>query len=231
MELSVLLNYCTQIFAGFGITFKVFAVCLIFSIPLGVLVALGRISKNPVTSRLTELYIWVLRGTPLLLQLMVVFFVIPSLGRTVFGGMPVISGAIGLINSNRLTSAYIAFVLNYSAYFGEIFRSGIQSIERGQREAAKLLGFNSWQINMKIILPQVFKRTLPAIGNEVITLVKDTSLVYILGVNDILKLSRGIANRDATMEPFLIAGVMYLVMTYVVTKIMGAVEKRVYYDE
>ena len=193
-------NYFVQIGAGLEVTLKVFAVCIIFSIPLGIIVALCRISKNIVIRKIAETYIWVLRGTPLLLQIMFVFF-----------GLPVIGISLG---SNRLMSAYIPFVLNYAAYFGEIFRSGIQSIEKGQ-----------------IVLPQVFKRTLPSVGNEIITLVKDTSLVYIIGLNDVLKLSKGIANRDVTLLPFVVAGVMYLVMTFVITKVLEKVENKVIYEE
>ena len=210
-------NYFVHIGAGLEVTLKVFAVCIIFSIPLGIIVALCRLSKNIVIRKIAETYIWVLRGTPLLLQIMFVFF-----------GLPVIGISLG---SNRLMSAYIPFVLNYAAYFGEIFRSGIQSIEKGQREAASILGFTPFQINIKIVLPQVFKRTLPSVGNEIITLVKDTSLVYIIGLNDVLKLSKGIANRDVTLLPFVVAGVMYLVMTFVITKVLEKVENKVIYEE
>ncbi len=215
--MDVIFNYFAQIGAGLEVTLKVFAVCIIFSIPLGIIVALCRLSKNIIIRKIAEFYIWVLRGTPLLLQIMFIFF-----------GLPVMGISLG---NNRLMSAYIPFVLNYAAYFGEIFRSGIQSIEKGQREAASILGFTPFQINMKIVLPQVFKRTLPSVGNEIITLVKDTSLVYIIGVNDILKLSKGIANRDVTLLPFVVAAIMYLVMTFVITKILEKVEKKVIYEE
>ena len=215
--MDVIFNYFAQIGAGLEVTLKVFAVCIIFSIPLGIIVALCRLSKNIIIRKIAEFYIWVVRGTPLLLQIMFIFF-----------GLPVMGIRLG---NNRLMSAYIPFVLNYAAYFGEIFRSGIQSIEKGQREAASILGFTPFQINMKIVLPQVFKRTLPSVGNEIITLVKDTSLVYIIGVNDILKLSKGIANRDVTLLPFVVAAIMYLVMTFVITKILEKVEKKVIYEE
>ncbi len=215
--MDVIFNYFAQIGAGLEVTLKVFAVCIIFSIPLGIVIALCRLSKNIILRKIAEFYIWVLRGTPLLLQIMFIFF-----------GLPVMGISLG---DNRLMSAYVPFVLNYAAYFGEIFRSGIQSIEKGQREAAAILGFTPFQINTKIILPQVFKRTLPSVGNEIITLVKDTSLVYIIGVNDILKLSKGIANRDVTLLPFVVAAIMYLVMTFVITKILEKVEKKVIYEE
>jgi len=209
------MSYLIQILGGLKLTLLIFAVTLVVSFPLGVLVAKCRLSKNKLVSRIAELYIWVLRGTPLLLQLVFVFFGLPYLGVTL----------------DRLPAAFLAFILNYSAYFGEIFRSGIQSIERGQTEAASILGFNSRQISLKIILPQVIKRTLPAIGNEVITLVKDSSLVYVLGLSEILKVAKGISNRDATIMPFVTAAIIYLVLTYVITLIFRRIEKKVFYEE
>lgn len=200
---------------GLEVTLKVFFISLLLSLPLGVIIATIRLSKIKILKKLAELYIWVLRGTPLLLQIIFIFHGLPLVG----------------ITFDRLNAIYIAFVLNYAAYFGEIFRSGMQSIERGQREAASILGFSSWQIHKKIILPQVVKRTLPSIGNEVITLVKDTALVYIVGNGEILKYAKIAANRDVTLLPYLIVGIMFLVMTYVITKIFEAVEKRVNYEE
>ena len=209
------MSYIGQILEGLNLTLGVFFLSLLLSLPLGMLVAVLRLSKIKVVAKATSVYIWVLRGTPLLLQIMVVFFGLPTVG----------------INLGRFNSIIFAFVLNYAAYFGEIFRSGIQSIERGQREAASILGFTPFQINIKIILPQVVKRTLPSIGNEVISLIKDTSLVYAVGQSDILKFAKGIAVRDATLIPYVIAGCVYLVLTYVITKAFEAVERRVYYDE
>lgn len=165
-----------QILDGLGITFGTFAVTLVLSLPLGALISLGRVSKNKVVSGLLGIYTWVLRGTPLLLQMFLIFFGLPAIGIQLFGRM-------------RLPYVYLAFVLNYAAYFAEIFRSGIQSVERGQLEAARLLGYKGWQLNLKIVLPQVIKRTLPSIGNEIITLVKDTSLVYALGLAEIFKIA------------------------------------------
>ncbi len=208
-------NYILQISKGMGITFSVFIVALIFAIPLGAVVAMLRLSKITFIRKITEFYIWILRGTPLLLQIIVIFY-----------GLPLVHITFG-----RLESIYIAFILNYAAYFGEIFRSGIQSIERGQSEAASILGFTPFQIQTKIILPQVFKRTLPAVGNEIITLVKDTSLAYIVGANEILKLAKGIANRDSTLIPYMVAGIMYLALTYIITQLLNALEKRINYEE
>ena len=204
-----------QILDGLGMTLGVFALSLILSFPLGIVVAILRLSKVRVVRKITEIYIWILRGTPLLLQIMLVFFGLPTIG----------------IAFDQFDSILIAFVLNYAAYFGEIIRSGIQSIEKGQRESAEILGFSSWQINMKIILPQVIKRTLPSIGNEVITLVKDTSLVYAVGQNDILKYAKGVANSTGSLVPYVLAGVIYLVLTYVITKVFNEIEKKVNYEE
>lgn len=215
MGMDIIVNYFLQITKGLSITLSVFGMALVFSLPLGVLVAVLRLSKIAAIRKLTEFYIWVFRGTPLLLQILVFYFGLPSIGIV----MP------------RMTSIHMAFILNYAAYFGEIFRSGIQSIERGQKEAASILGFSRWQIQKKIILPQVIKRTLPAVGNEIITLVKDTSLVYILGLNDVLKLAKGISNRDVSLLPYFMAGVIFLSMTYLITKLMDNLEKRIDYKE
>jgi len=208
-------NYLIQISKGMGITLYIFLSVLLFSMPLGTVVALLRLSKIKAVRKLTELYIWVLRGTPLLLQIIVIYF-----------GLPVIG-----IKFGRLPSVFLAFILNYAAYFGEIFRSGMQSIERGQTEAASILGFTPIQIQTRIILPQVIKRTLPAVGNEIITLIKDTSLAYIVGISEILKLTKGIANRDATLLPYAIAAIMYLALTYIITKLLESMEKKVNYEE
>lgn len=215
MEIDIVVNYLVQIAKGLSITLNVFGVVLLFSVPLGVLVAVFRLSKATPVRKLTEFYIWVFRGTPLLLQILVFAF-----------GLPVVGIVIP-----RMASIHLAFILNYAAYFGEIFRSGIQSIERGQKEAASILGFSRWQIQKKIILPQVVKRTLPSVGNEIITLVKDTSLVYIVGLNDVLKFAKGISNRDASLLPYFIAGIIFLSMTYVITKLMDNLEKRIDYKE
>lgn len=207
-----------QILDGLGITFGTFAVTLVLSLPLGTLISLGRVSKNKVVSGILGIYTWVLRGTPLLLQMFLIFFGLPAIGIQLFGRM-------------RLPYVYLAFVLNYAAYFAEIFRSGIQSVERGQLEAAKLLGYKGWQLNLKIVLPQVVKRTLPSIGNEVITLVKDTSLVYALGLAEIFKIARSISTRDVTITPYIVVGIIYLIITAVITKLLNMAEKKVYYEE
>ena len=216
--MAYVIQILPQILDGLGITFGTFAVTLVFSLPLGALISLGRVSRNQVVRSVFGVYTWVLRGTPLLLQMFFIFFGLPAIGVQLFGRM-------------RLPYVYLAFVLNYAAYFAEIFRSGIQSVEKGQREAARLLGFSSWQMNVKIIWPQVLKKTLPSLGNEVISLVKDTSLVYALGLSEIFKIARSISTRDVTIAPSLVVGVIYLVITAVITQLLKMAEKKVYYEE
>jgi len=205
-----------QILDGLSITLGTFAITLILSVPLGVVIAMCRISKVKIVRNVSGIYTWVLRGTPLLLQIFLIFFGLPIIGVQLFG---------------RLQSVYFAFVLNYAAYFAEIFRSGIQSIEKGQKEAAALLGMTPLQINLKIVMPQVIKRTLPSIGNEVITLIKDTSLVYAVGLAEIFKIAKSISTRDVTIIPYLVVGVIYLALTAIITQCINAAEKKVYYEE
>jgi polar amino acid transport system permease protein len=200
---------------GVVTTLKVFAFTIVLSIPLGILVALGRLSKVRILRSITQFYIWVMRGTPLLLQLIFIFFGLPMVG----------------IIFSRLISVLIAFSLNYAAYYGEIFRGGIASIDRGQYEAAEMLGMGKKQTFIRVILPQVIKRTLPAVANEVITLVKDTSLVYILGMSELLRAAKIAANRDVTLVPLLVAGVFYLVLTAILTKAFQRLEDRYAYYE
>jgi len=202
-----------SMFQGLGTTLSIFFVTAILSLPLGLLLALARISKFKALSIFVGVYIWVLRGTPLLLQLFFVFY-----------GLPYIP-YVG-VTLDRMTAAYISFVLNYAAYFAEIFRAGIQSIDKGQYEASKALGLTYWQTMRRIILPQTIRRVLPPVSNEIITLVKDTALVYSIGVSELLKVARNAVYRDAVTYPFAIAAVFYLVMTYVLTKLFNWLEKR-----
>lgn len=201
---------------GLGITLEVFIITLAIALPLGLVLALARISKYKPLSFIVETYIWLMRGTPLMLQLLFVYYALPSVG----------------IKMTDMTAALLAFSLNYAAYFAEIFRSGIQSIERGQYEAAKCLGFSYIQTMRRIIIPQMIKRVLPPISNETITLVKDTSLIYVLAMNDLLRVARGIVQREFDMTPFIIAGIFYLGMTLILTAIFKNLEKKyAAYDE
>ena len=186
---------------GSGITLEIFCVTLALSLPLGLFVALGRLSHFRPLSRILEIYIWIMRGTPLMLQLLFVYFALPMVG----------------IMLPDIAAALLAFVLNYAAYFAEIFRSGIQAVPRGQFEAARVLGMSAPLTMRRIVLPQVLRITLPPVSNETINLVKDTSLVYILAMNDLLRVARTIVQREFDMTPFLIAGIFYLTMTAVLT--------------
>lgn len=186
---------------GSEITLEIFFVTLIIALPLGMLAALGRLSALKPLARLVEFYIWIMRGTPLMLQLLFVYFALPMVG----------------IRLPDIVAALLAFTLNYAAYFAEIFRAGIQSVPKGQYEAARTLGMSYPQTMRRIILPQVFRMVLPPVSNETINLVKDTSLVYILAMNDLLRVARTIVQREFDMTPFLIAAVFYLAMTFVLT--------------
>lgn len=198
---------------GLKVTLGVFLVTLVFSIPLAVGVALLRRSKNKAVSSITATYIYIMRGTPLLLQLMFIFFG--------FHFVPVIGYAF-----SRFQAIYIAFILNYTAYFAEIFRGGINSIDLGQYEAAKVLGMSKPFTFIKVVLPQVIKNVLPAIGNEVITLVKDTSLVYILGASDILKAAKSVSNVYSAFSPYVMIALVYLAIVAVLTKLLSNIERR-----
>lgn len=186
---------------GSEITLEIFLVTLILALPLGMLAALGRLSSFKLISRLVEFYVWIMRGTPLMLQLLFVYFALPMIG----------------IRLPDIAAALLAFTLNYAAYFAEIFRAGIQAVPKGQYEAAKTLGMSYPQTMRRIILPQVVRLVLPPISNETINLVKDTSLVYILAMNDLLRVARTIVQREFDMTPFLIAAIFYLAMTAVLT--------------
>ena len=196
-----LLDMIIQMAEGSKITLEIFFITLLLSLPLGMLASLARLSSCRPLSLLMEFYIWLMRGTPLMLQLLFVYFALPMVG----------------IMLPDLAAALLAFTLNYAAYFAEIFRSGIQAIPKGQYEAAKTLGMSYTQTMRRIILPQVIRIVLPPISNETINLVKDTSLIYILAMNDLLRVARTIVQRDFDMMPFLVAAVFYLLMTFVLT--------------
>ena len=202
-------------FEGVKILLELCFVTTIFSIPLGIAVAFVRLSNNKIASSVSSFYIWIMRGSPLLLQMMFFYYVLPIISpKLVF---------------DQLTVAFIAFVINYAAYYAEIFRGGLLSIDKGQFEAAKVLGFDKATMYRRIILPQLTKRVLPPVSNELITLVKDTSLVYILGLNDLLRVATAASNREASLMPFAYAAVIYLVMTAILTKLMAVLEKRYSY--
>ncbi|MGI6106175.1 MAG: amino acid ABC transporter permease [Raoultibacter sp.] len=205
---------------GFLVSLQIFFITLLGALPLGLVVAFGRMSKFKPLSLLVQFYISVMRGTPLMLQLMVIYYV-PYFGF----GIPMGDGY-------RLPATLIAFIINYSAYFAEIYRSGIQSIPRGQYEASSVLGYSKVQTFFLIIFPQVVKRILPPVTNEIITLVKDTSLSFVLSVPEMFTTAKAIAAAQKSMVAFAVAGVFYYVFNLVVAGIMNLVEKKMdYYHE
>ena len=204
---------------GTLVTLKMFVITMALAVPAGLMLALARISHFKVLSGLVNIYIWLMRGTPLMLQMLFIYFALPF--------VPVIG-----VRLPDFPAAVVAFALNYAAYFAEIFRAGIQSIDRGQYEGAKVLGMTYPQTMRRIVLPQVLKRILPPMSNETITLVKDTSLIYVLAMNDLLRAARGIVQRDFTTSPFVVAAAFYLIMTLVLTYGFQRLEKKyAVYDE
>ncbi|RHP36122.1 amino acid ABC transporter permease [Lachnotalea sp. AF33-28] len=214
MGLEVMLR---QIAGGMGVTLQIFVVTLVFSLPLGLLVSFGRMSKNRILSTLVKFYISVMRGTPLMLQIMVVYY------------CPYYLFHIQINNSYRLWAAFAAFVINYAAYFAEIYRSGIQSMPTGQYEAAEVLGYSRVSAFFKIILPQVIKRILPAVTNEVITLVKDTSLAYTISVLEMFNVAKSLSVSQTSMMPLVAAGIFYYIFNLLVAFIMERAEKKMAY--
>jgi polar amino acid transport system permease protein len=208
-----IINLLPQVLEGLKVTLQVFILTLMLSIPLGVIVSLGRLSENKILNKLTGFYVLIMRGTPLLLQIVFIFF-----------GLPVIGIAF-----DRFPAAILAFTLNYAAYFAEIFRAGISSIDEGQYEGAKVLGFPQKYIFFRIVLPQALKRILPAAANEVITLVKDTALVYVVGLDELLKIGKIASNTEASLMPLLIVGIIYLLLIAVFTELLKKLEKRYSY--
>lgn len=201
------------ILSGLKTTMWVFGVTALFSIPLGLIVCLLRLSKIKLVSTITQTYILIMRGTPLLLQIIFIFFGLPLVG----------------IVLNREVATVIAFVLNYTAYFAEIFRGGVNSIDVGQFEASQVLKLPKRTTYLGIIFPQVFKNVFPSVSNELITLVKDTSLVYALGLGDILRAARTLSNKDASIVPLFLAGVVYLVIIGILTYILKKIEEKFEY--
>ena len=201
---------------GLGRTCAIFALTLIFSIPLGMIVAWLRMSKNRVISSVTRFIISILRGTPLMLQLLAVTY------------GPYYLFEIS-VSRNKLIPVVIAFAINYAAYFAEIYRGGIESMPIGQYEAANVLGYSKMQTFFRIILPQVVKRIMPSITNEVVTLVKDTSMAFTVSYQEMFTIGKQIANSQTSFMPFLVAGVFYFIFNGVVDLVMGKVEKSMNY--
>ncbi|MEG1930072.1 MAG: amino acid ABC transporter permease [Anaerovorax sp.] len=213
-----ILSITPYIFSGAAIAVKVYIITILLSIPLGMLCAVGKLSKFSILgfrplAAVLEVYTWIFRGTPLLLQLFFAYFGLQALG----------------IELQREVAAYVTFVINYAAYFTEIFRGGIQSIDRGQYEAAKALGMTSGQTMKKIIIPQGLKVVLPPTGNEAINLIKDTALCSVLGIAEITRNAKAVSARDFSIEGYFVAAAIYLIFTFVIIQVFRYLEKRFSY--
>ena len=214
MNLEQTINVAKILFSGIGTSLQIFILTFLFTIPLGIIVAILRNSKNKIISLLMQLYILLIRGTPIMLQIIVVYFC----PYYMFG-----------ISYDRFLAIIIAFVVNYAAYFSEIFRSGINSIPEGQKEAAYTLGFNKVQTFFLIILPQVIKVILPSMSNEVISLLKTTSLAQIIGVTEMFALAQKQASYNFSIIPLILAGGYYLILVFFVSILFNKVEKKLEY--
>ncbi len=212
-----LIDIFQHLLPGIGKTIGIFVCTLVFSMPLGLMIAFGRMSKCFIVRNVVKLYISVMRGTPLMLQLMVVYF------------GPYFIFRIQISSSYRLYAVLIAFALNYAAYFAEIYRGGIESMPQGQYEAAQLLGYGKAQTFFKIILPQVMKRILPSVTNEVITLVKDTSLAFSIAYTEMFTMAKALASSQTSVLPFVAAGIFYYVFNLLVAVVMEKLEKKLSY--
>ena len=213
MNVSNFSDITIFILKGSIISFKLFIVTIIFSIPLGILIAMGKNSKIKPLKIILSAYTWIFRGTPLMLQLFFAYF-----------GLPVIG-----IRLEPLTAAYLTFIINYGAYLAKTFRAGIESIDKGQVEAAKVLGFTYNQTMFKIIVPQAIRNVIPPICNESINLIKDSALVAAIGIGDMLRAAKEVVTRDFTITPFFIAAAIYLLITAFLVLIFRTLEKKCAY--
>ena len=219
MSLDYIISIVKPMLEGAQLTVGLFLIAIVVSIPLGFLLTLAVRSSIKPISLFAHGYIYLLRGTPLLLQLLFIVFGLPLI--------PVIGEYMVL---DRFVAACLGFILNYTAYFAEIFRGGLLAIDKGQYEASKVLGLNKWQTTTRVILPQMFRIALPAVANESVTLVKDTALLYAVAVPELLHFAQTAVNRDFTIVPFFIAGIMYLAITLSLTIFFKWLERRFNYD-
>lgn len=211
--MDYLLSMLAPLWQGAQVTLKLFFITLALALPLGLVLALARLSRWAPLRTAVSGYLWLMRGTPLMLQMLFIYFALPF--------VPVVG-----VRLPDFPAAVLAFALNYAAYFAEIFRAGIEAVDRGQYEAARVLGLNYRQTMRRIVLPQMVRRILPPMSNETITLVKDTSLIYVLALNDLLRAARGIVQRDFTTTPFIVAAAFYLAMTLLLTGGFARLENR-----
>lgn len=214
MTIAYVLRLTGQIAEGLKYTVGLFFLTIIFSLPLGLALSFIRTNKNPIIRGVLGAYVWLMRGTPLLLQLYFIYYGLPNFTP---------------ITLDRFPAAIVAFILNYAAYFCEIFRGGLLGVSKGQYEAAKVLGFSSLQTNVRIVIPQMLRITLPAVTNEFITLVKDTSLITIIGITEILYFAKSAVNRDVNISAYVVVAVFYLIATFLLTQLFKYVEKKMAY--
>ena len=207
-----------RLLPGLQYTVTLFAVTLIVSLPLGLVLCFGRVSKNPLLKSVICLYVWIMRGTPLMLQLFFFYYGLPKI--------PVIGA---FLTADRFTTACIAFALNYAAYFCEIFRGGLLSVDQGQYEAAKVLGFSKWQTSSRIVIPQMLRVCLPPVSNECITLVKDTALANTIMIYEITWNAKRFMNSDGILWPLFYSGLFYLALCGILTLVFGYIEKKLDY--
>lgn len=213
--INEIMTFIPEALGGLKVTIEIFLVTLILSIPLGIVIAIGRVSKIKFIKSITGLYVLILRGTPLLLQILFIFF-----------GLPLMN-----ISIPRFPAAILAMVLNYGAYFGEIFRAGILSIDKGQFEASEVLGLSKKDTLFRIIMPQALKRIFPPVANEVVTLVKDTALIYVVGLDELLKIAKIASNRISSIMPFVVVAIIYLLFNGLITKLLSYIENKFNYYE
>lgn len=221
MDFEYIAGLMPQLGAGLGVTLEIFIATLALSLPLGLILSLGRISRFKPLSWLVGIYLLIFRGTPLMLQLFFVYF-----------GLPFIkfynpfTGEVFKIVLDKFSAALLAFVLNYAAYFAEIFRGGILSVNKGQYDGAKALGFNPMQTMRLVIIPQMLRSIVPPVANEAIVLIKDTALVSSIALIDVLRCAQQAVNRDMNVTAYVVVAVIYLLFTLVITKIFEYIEKR-----
>jgi len=215
MSFDYIMSILKPMLEGAQATVLLFIIAIVVSIPLGFLLTLAIRSSIKPIAWLASCYVYIMRGTPLLLQLLFICF-----------GLPMIPGIGEYLVLDRFVAASLGFILNYAAYFAEIFRGGLLAIDKGQFEASQVLGLNKWQTTTRVVLPQMFRIALPAVANESVTLVKDTALLYAVAVPELLHFAQTAVNRDFTIIPFFIAGIIYLIMTLLLTALFKWLERR-----
>lgn len=228
----MLIQVTSQLLEGFAVTFELFALTLIFSLPLGLIISFGSMSKFKAVSLPVKLIVWVIRGTPLMLQLMVIYYgpgLVVNWASAVGASNFMVDFMTWLNNMDPIVAALIAFVINYACYFSEIYRGGIQSIPRGQYEACQVLGMTKTQAFFKVVLLQVVKRIVPPMSNEIITLVKDTSLARIITVYEIIFMAQKFIKNDGLIWPLFYSGAFYLLFCGVLTLLFRYIEKKLDY--